>query len=335
MALRVAIGFAAVGFTVIVANISTQQSAREAREKVRELLVQHEPLVRATESLAAAVSLYERAVIDQSETSVIAQQPVKAAARRMTEAADEYREAASRFAEMDRPAPAFATQLNSFLKSGDDLLRSSVTRRSRMRDYWSRFDTLETSLNAPQAKAVRFAGAVFASEKLIDLSRTLSGVREQVSAAASMSSPRSAQLIIASENAFRTRLQQHSAELAKLHGQAWLEQVKANFNSVVAGRRAAFDSIETFNEQSVMFRDHAAEISGMVVTKLVEPARRALADADRLAVQASDRADSQLGWASGLAMLLLIGIAIATVTGVTAPVRRLTEATRRLAGGAV
>src|SRR5687768_10975970 len=66
MVWRVAIGFAAVGLTVIVTNISTQQSAREAREKVRELLVQHEPLVRATESLAAAVSMYERAVIDQS-----------------------------------------------------------------------------------------------------------------------------------------------------------------------------------------------------------------------------------------------------------------------------
>ncbi len=134
-----------------------------------------------------------------------------------------------------------------------------------MRDYWTRFDTLETSLNAPQANAVRFAGAVFASEKLMDLSRTLSSVREQVSAAASMSSPRSLQFIIASENAFRARLQQHSAELAKLHGQPWLDQVKTNFNSVVAGRRAAFESIETFNEQSVMFRDHAAEISGRVV----------------------------------------------------------------------
>lgn len=335
MAWRVAIGFAAVGLTVIVTNISTQQSAREAREKVRELLVQHEPLVRATESLAAAVSMYERAVIDQSETSTIAQQPVKAAARRMTEAAADYQEAASRFSELDRPAPAFAEELNHFLKSGDDLLRSSVTRRSRMRDYWERFDSLEASLNAPQANAVRFAGAVFASEKLMDLSRTLAGVREQVSAAASLSSPRSVQLIIASENAFRARLQQHSAELSKLHGQPWLDQVKRNFNSVVAGRRAAFDSIDTFNEQSVMFRDRAAEISGVVVTKLVEPARRALADADQLAVQASDRADRRLGWASGIAMLLLIGIAVVTVTGVTAPVRRLTEATRRLAGGAV
>lgn len=335
MALRVAIGFAAVALTVIVANISTQQSAREAREKVRELLVQHEPLVRATESLAAAVSMYERAVIDQSETSTVAQQSVKAAAQRMTEAAADYQEAASRFPELERPAPAFNVELSNFLKSGDQLLRSSVTRRSRMRDYWSRFDTLETGLNAPQANAVRFAGAVFASEKLMDLSRTLAGVREQVSAAASLSSPRSVQLIIASENSFRSRLQQHAAELAKLHGQPWLDQVKVNFNNIVTGRRAAFESIETFNEQSVMFRDRSAEISGMVVTQLVEPARRALADADRLAVQASDRADSQLSWASGITLLLLIGIAIATVTGITAPVRRLTEATRRLAGGAV
>lgn len=335
MALRVAIGFAAVAVTVIVANLATQQSAREAQEKVRQLLVQHEPLVRATESLAAAVSMYERVVIDQSETSTISQQPVKAAAQRMTDAAKDYQNAAAHFPELDRPAPGFSGELDNFSTAGDQLLRTSVTRRSRMRDYWSRFDALEMSLNAPQASAVRFAGAVFASEKLMDLSRTLAGVREQVSAAASMSSPRSAQLIIASENAFRARLQQNSAELAKLHGQTWLDQVKANFNAVVAGRRAAFESIETFNEQSVMFRDHAAEIAGMVVTKLVEPARRALADADRLAVQASDRADRQLGWASAATLLMLMIIAFATVTGVTAPVQRLTEATRRLAGGAV
>lgn len=335
VALRVAIGFAAVAVTVIVANISTQQSVREAQEKVRKLLVQHEPLVRATESLASAVSMYERAVIDQSESSAIAQQPVKAAAQRMTDAADQYQKAAAHFPELDGPTPEFDSQLAEFLTAGDQLLKSSATRRSRMRDYWQRFDALEVSLNAPQAKAVRFAGAVFASEKLMDLSRTLAGVREQVSAAASVSSPRSTQLIISSENAFRGRLQQNSVDLAKLHGQAWLDQVKANFNALVAGRRAAFQSIEAFNEQSVTFRDQSAAIGGIVVTKLVEPARHALADADRLAVLASDRADRQLGWASAATLLLLLIIAVVTVTGVTAPVRRLTEATRRLAGGAV
>ncbi len=70
--------------------------------------------MRATESLAAAVSMYERAVIDQSETSTIAQQPVKAAAQRMTEAAVDYQRSGLAFPELDSPAPAFTAELNNF-----------------------------------------------------------------------------------------------------------------------------------------------------------------------------------------------------------------------------
>src|SRR5690606_33158702 len=98
---------------------------------------------------------------------------------------------------------------------------------------------------------------------------------------------------------------------------------------------ATFESIETFGEQSALFRDQAAAVAAMVVTQLVEPARHALANADRLAMQASERADRHLGWASAATLLLLLIIAVVTVTGVTAPVRRLTEATRLLARGAV
>jgi diguanylate cyclase (GGDEF)-like protein len=218
---------------------------------------------------------------------------------------------------------------------GDDLLSDSVARGARLREYWIRFDLLEASVNAPHEDAVRFAGAVFASERLMDLTRILSDLREKVSAAASVSSTRSPQVIVASENAFKVRLQEYSSELARVHGKAWLDRVKKDFGHLVAARRGVFDSIQDFNEQSMLFRDKGAEVSGLVVTRLVEPARRALSDADRLAMRASEKADRQLLWASTAALLLLVVIAIATVTSVTAPVRRLTEATRRLASGAV
>ena len=120
-----------------------------------------------------------------------------------------------------------------------------------------------------------------------------------------------------------------------MHGQPWLKKSPAISRTVIAGRRAAFKAIDDFNDRSMLFRDKGAEISALIVTQLVEPARRALADADRLAVSASDKADRQLVWASAAVMLLLIVIAIITVTSVTAPVRRLIDATRRLAGGAV
>jgi diguanylate cyclase (GGDEF)-like protein len=334
MALRVAIGFAAVALTVIAANFITQQSAREARGRVRELLVQHEPLVRATETLAATVSLYERVVVDQSESNAISMHQAQLAAQRMTDAATAYDEAAKNFPQLSASAPQFAAELDTFRAMGEEMLADSAARGARLREYWGRFDELEASVNAPHARAVRVAGAVFASERLMDLTRMLSTIRERVSAAASVSSPRSVQGIIGAENAFRLYLQEHSAELAKVHGQPWLKDVSRNLATVIAGRRAAFNSIDDFNERSMLFRDKGAEISALIVTQLVEPARRALADADRLAVSASDKADRQLVWASAAVMLLLVVIAIITVTSVTAPVRRLIDATRRLAGGA-
>ena len=335
MALRVAIGFAAVALAVIAANYITQQSAREARERVRELLVQHEPLVRATESLAAGVSLYERVIVDQSESNSISVHQAQLAAQRMTDAATAYDEAARNFPQLAASAPEFAAELDTFRSMGEEMLADSTARGARLREYWANFDELEASVNAPHARAVRVAGAVFASERLMDLTRMLSTIRERVSAAGSVSAPRSAQRIIAAENAFKLYLQEHSEELAKVHGQPWLKGVFRDLAKVVAGRRAAFKAIDDFNDRSMLFRDKGAEISALIVTQLVEPARRALADADRLAVSASDKADRQLVWASAAVMLLLIVIAIITVTSVTAPVRRLIDATRRLAGGAV
>jgi diguanylate cyclase (GGDEF)-like protein len=335
MALRVASGFVAVALIVLTANFITQQSAAEARDRVRELLLQHEPLVRATETLASAVSLYGRVVIDQSESSVVSHQQVQAAAQRMLESAAAYGQAAERFPQLDAAAPEFTAELNAYIQTGDDLLNDSVARGTKLREYWHRFDELEASVNAPHEDAVRFAGAVFASERLMDLTRILSNVREKVSAAASVTLPSSAQAISSSENVFKRRLQEYSAELARVHGKPWLDDVTKDFSRLVAARRAVFNSIDDFNEQSMLFRDKGAEVSGLIVTRLVEPARQALSDADRLAMRASEKADSQLIWASTAALLLLVVIAIATVTSVTAPVRRLTEATRRLASGAV
>ena len=314
MALRVAIGFAAVALAVIAANFITQQSAREARERVRELLVQHEPLVRTTESLAAAVSLYERVIVDQSESNSISVHQAQLAAQRMTDAATAYDEAAKNFPQLGASAPEFAAELDTFRTMGEEMLGDSNARGARLREYWASFDQLEASVNAPHARAVRVAGAVFASERLMDLTRMLSTIRERVSAAASVSSPRSVQGIVSAENAFKVYLQEHSQELGKIHGQPWLQEVSRNLARIVAGRRAAFKAIDDFNDRSMLFRDKGAEISALIVTQLVEPARRALADADRLAVSASDKADRQLVWASAAVMLLLVAIAIITVT---------------------
>ncbi len=333
MAMRIAIGFAAVAITVITANFITQQSASEARHRVRQLLLQHEPLVRTTETLAAAVSQYERVVVDQIETTMPEAEVVDSAVQQMQHAAAEYLQTAMDLPEHEAPAE-FPALLARFEALGKEVLEKHAARNTRLREFWARFDELEATLNAPQDRATRFAGAVFASERVLHLAARLSEVREQVSAATSTPTPKALQHIIARENAFRGYLQQHGAELTALHGAPWFREVSTRFGRAVAARREVLAAMEASTETTALFRDKGAELGRVIVTQVIEPARSALADADRLARRAAERADSQLVWASSIVMLLLIIISIATVGSVAGPVRRLTNATRQLSSGA-
>jgi len=333
MSMRVAIGFAAVALTVIAANVITERSANSARKHVRHLLVQHEPLVRATETLASAVSQYERIILGATRQESAAAE-VASSQTRIAEALDAYETAAQRFPDGGFFIPELRTEIESFTQSGARLLDRDRARRTRLKEYWTHFEQLELQLAAPQEKAARFAGAVFASESVMQLQRALSAIREKVSTATTVASPTATQ-IVASENAFGALLKQYAGDLTTFHGRAWFEQVSRSFFELVAARRAVFDAIHDFEAHAFSFREEGTRASSRIVTQLVEPARRALADADRVARQAAEKADRQLVWASATVLLMLIVIAVATVTSVTRPVRRLTAATRRIASGMV
>jgi diguanylate cyclase (GGDEF)-like protein len=332
MAMRVAIGFAAVALIVLAGHLVTQQSARAARERMTQLVSEHEPVVRSTEALASAISQFQRSVFDQADVRPNASTALQAA-EAMTEAAQAVLTVRN---DLDvRFPPHFDTQIAEFRKRGETLLATSAARQRLSQTYWSRFDDLDQLISAPQDNAVRFAGAVFASESLMDLSHSLSVIREKVSAALTVLSPRSAQIIIAGENDFRARLDRHAAELTKTYGDPWMAEVRGRFAKLVTARRNLFGAIEDLNDQSTDFRAKAASVSGLVLTELVEPARRALNRADQLAVQAAEKADRQLVWASASVFLLLIASAVVTVTSVTTPVRRLIEATMQVASGTI
>ncbi|NLG75350.1 MAG: hypothetical protein GX535_03865, partial [Xanthomonadaceae bacterium] len=121
MALRVAIGFAAVALTVISANLITQRSAKAARDQVRQLLLQHEPLVRATESLAAAVAHYQRTVIDESERANVPSAEVQQSVQRLFATLSSYEVAAERFPGREFFVPELRAKLESFRDAGEAL----------------------------------------------------------------------------------------------------------------------------------------------------------------------------------------------------------------------
>jgi diguanylate cyclase (GGDEF)-like protein len=321
--MRVALGFAAIAVAILVANLVTQASTRSARERMRQLVVEHEPVMRATESLASAISVYERVVLDQIERGTGAPATLEVASQRVLDAATHYSEV-THGATLDASLAAFMHDLEAFRRAGSDLAEISQTHHSRSQTYWQQQRELERIINGAQH---------FTSEPVQELARQLSIVRERVRASIKSRNIDDLQPIVASESAFTAAVNRHQPVLIRTQGEAWVAALEKRFRELNRTRRGVFDTNAELQQRSVEFRDQAAGLWSNVLTQLVTPARVALANADQLAQQAALKADRELTWGSVFVLLLLFAVSMVTVASVRRPVRLLTQATHRLAAG--
>lgn len=340
MAVRMGLGFAALAAVVIAANLITQDSNREARVRMRQLVTQHEPIMRATESLAGSIDNYERAVVSYAEGRSRTASKVDEAAQSTLDATDAYERIATVGGARQTSLMQLRDDLELYRSLGGALVKQTAVRQALLQEYWSRFEQLEAQLDAPQQNATRFAGGVFASESLLDLSRALNEMRERLFSA--ISSPAAGSLkaipagsIAAAESAFAAAMQRHAGNLKQTQGDAWVQQVNTEFARVVVARRSLLAAIEALGGRFAEFRDQGAAVAGLVMTQLVEPAQQALKDADQLAVRAVADADEKLVMTSAVVLALMLLISLLTVLSIAGPVRRLTRATLDLASGVV
>lgn len=335
IAMRVGLGFAAIAVTILAANLITQHSTRAARERMRQLVVEHEPVMRATEALAGAISVYERVVLDRAGRDAGALKTVDAAAQRVEEAAALYDEVARGSMGQVALPPEFVRELDEFRDAGQQLARASTAQRMRTQAYWSQFHDLEQALAVPQDRAGHSSATRATDETLLDIGRLLGIVRERVSAALDARNIDNLQPIVASELALGRGIAQGEAALTRINGASWTAELGKRAQDLARARRGLFDTYANLMQRSQVFHDQGATLWSKVLTQLASPARLALANADELAEQAAVKADRELTWGSVVVLLLLLLISFVTVAGVRTPVRRLTEATRRLAAGAI
>ena len=333
--MRVGLGFAAIAVTILAANLITQHSTRAARERMRQLVVGHEPVMRATEALASAISVYERVVLDRAERDSGSMQTIEAASQRVVEAAALYDEMARSSVGQTELPEQFVTELDEFCDAGHALAQSSALQRRRTQAYWALFHEVEQALNAPQQRADAAANSPPADESLLEISRLLGVVRERVSAALDAHDIENLQPIVASELGLSNGIVRRQAALTRINGAAWAAELGRRARDLARARRSLFDSYADLTRHSQIFHDQGAMLWSKVLTQLAMPARLALARADKLAEQAALKADRELTWGSIVVLLLLLLISLITVAGIRTPVQRLTEATRRLAAGAI
>ncbi|HEY8538760.1 MAG TPA: EAL domain-containing protein, partial [Steroidobacteraceae bacterium] len=215
------------------------------------------------------------------------------------------------------------------------LVKQADARRARIAEYRDHFSRVENRINEPLDRAARFAGGVFASQALLDLSRALNLIHEKFEATIDAVPVGSSRSLVNAENAFSQAMRAHTDNLTRSQGVQWLAYLKVEFSSLVSARRLAVESVVDLQRGIAEFRDQGTAVSGIVRTQLVEPARHSLTDAQLIADRVAAKADRQVAIVSIVVLTLFIAIGVATVLSVTRPVRRLIQATRDLTTGAV
>ncbi len=263
----------------------------------------------------------------------------------------------------------FRTLLPAHQFTGREIARGAARRREILQTYATRLSAIDTLAKQPLDDSVKVFGRIFARDSVIAINQSVDGLRlafnELVIAA-----PAPAAAIEAmqrAETAFDVTVNEQSSSLARALGADWVPRLRAAMTDLQASRYA-LTRLDLAQLQNLALLDaQSAEVVASVRAAAGQLARKraAVAAANRSRQQAAGAAASttvkpapvaappelplvrtvterittesatsySLLWITGGVLLLLLVTSLGTVLSITVPVRRLTEATHRLARG--
>jgi diguanylate cyclase (GGDEF)-like protein len=200
---------------------------------------------------------------------------------------------------------------------------------------WSLMDGLATRIAGAGAEGLAVGENVFARRSLAELAQALDAVRSGLAAQLAQPSSRSDSNSARSEVAFRNKLKEHAAEFKRSPGIAWYELVQEDFKRATRlhGNVRQLDvDLETRRRD---FASAGAAMIEQVRVSFEEPALRALARSATMARGTTQEAEQMIMVVSIMVLSVVALVTAALLYGIMLPVRRLTAATRDLAGGAM
>ena len=318
---RLTLGLAAVAAVVVVAHLLATRTTREAVEAVRAMRTRHEPLAHRAGSILDKLSAYDGAVSDALQSDNGDFQTLSSAGDALQKAVDGYFDGTL----VLTPATGqLHDQLLAHIQNGRQLALDAAQRVQWQQQRWEALDRVYQLIATAGGTGLTIHGQVIARPSLSALETAINAVRD------SYGSP--AQTLERERN-FQTVLRAHAPDLAHSPGRAWIDVVQSDFNRAVRMRR----DVERLDARDVAARRvllaQSNVLTAEVQSELLDPARRGLLDAARHAAVSAEAAQNTVT-ASGVAVLIVMVIVSALlVVSISLPVRRLTAATRLLAGG--
>jgi diguanylate cyclase (GGDEF)-like protein len=126
--------------------------------------------------------------------------------------------------------------LAAYRKHGDELVRSADSRKSVLKEFWSRFDALDARTKASLARSWKIFGRVIARKSLVDLNTSLDAIRRGFASLPITDAYDQAALsvVIESETALTATLQRNELALTHSQGETWVMQMRADLVQIGA-----------------------------------------------------------------------------------------------------
>jgi diguanylate cyclase (GGDEF)-like protein len=308
--------------------------------------------------LLAAVAQYDRVVhFRLSAPSEAHQEEFDAARLQMSQRSREFAAAATLTA-TDARRRALTAAMRSFEKASAGAVTLADQRHLAYVEYVDRFDALQARLKTALDRAMKIFGRVIARQYMVKLRDSLDVLRRESASLGSRDySADNIAAIDAAETAFANSLEQNAARLADSQGKDWLVLVQADFDRVTALRDSLLRvDVEQATAQELLrasvtaleqrIRDVAAVRSksapapipavGVLAPEVAPPAVVAppppAVVVERPVVKPGS-ARELIRWISVAVLVVLLLIGVATVRSIALPVKKLLEATARLAAG--
>lgn len=323
---RLGLGLAAVTGVLLLGETLATRTAREALEAVRTIKNENEPLANSANDVLEKLVAYDRSVAEYVQGHS-ADHDLAA----ITQAGDALEAAVAGYFASAPPqavtaeAGALRQQLTRHIANGRQLAGQAAHRvRSEARRQSDLDHVYQRIVSAGGSGLAINGDQVVATRSLAELHTAINAVRGNFA-------PPS--VIAQREREFLALLAAHQAEFEASPGRAWLSLVRQDFAQAVRLRKA----IARYDTESGPawheLREDSAALRAGVQRQLQLPARQALVQAAQHAATAAEEAHHTLrttGFAV-LALVLLVWGLLAV--SISVPVRRLTAATRLLAGG--
>ncbi|HEY1892744.1 MAG TPA: EAL domain-containing protein [Steroidobacteraceae bacterium] len=318
---RLTLGFAAVAAVVVVAHVLATRTTRAAVDAVRSMRIRDEPLAYRAGAIVEKLSAYDRTVGDDLQSDSGDFRTLSSAGDALQQAVDRYFDGTVVFTPATRQ---LRDALVAHIQDGRQVALDTAQQIEWRQQRWEALDRVHQLVATAGGTGVTIHGQVIARPSLSALATAIDAVRYTDGSPA---------LVTARERNFEAVLRARGAELVRSPGRDWMGVVLSDFDRAVRLRRDAerLDSRDLGARRALLEQSNV--LTADVQSELQAPARQALLDAAHHAAVSAEAAE-QTVTDSGVAILIVMVIVSALLlVSISLPVRRLTAATRRLAGG--